>query len=65
MEKFLLIDDCDGVVAIIDCVLSFSKKSAQKVFDNRGWITGEVLAEGDYLNEMYQSQMECSLEIGE
>lgn len=65
MENFLLIDDYQGHVAILDKCLTSSTKSAQQIFDNRGWVLGEVLAEADYIAERQQSQMECSLELGE
>lgn len=59
MEKFLLVDD----VKILDVCLSKSVKQAEKIFDNRGWTIGEVIAEEDYIAERLQSQMECSLEL--
>lgn len=65
MEKFLLIDDCNETTSILDSVLASSIKSAQKHFDNQGWMIGEVLSEADYIHERQQSQMECSLELGE
>lgn len=64
MEKFLLIDDCNGAIGILDSCLANSIKSAQNVFDSRGWVIGEVLSEADYIAERQQSQMEVSLELG-
>lgn len=64
MEKFLLIDDYNGAIGILDSCLANSIKSAQNVFDNRGWVIGEVLSEADYIAEKQQSQMEVSLELG-
>ena len=64
MEKFLLIDDCNGAIGILDSCLASSIKSAQNVFDSRGWVIGEVLSEADYIAERQQSQMEVSLELG-
>ena len=65
MENFLLIDDYQGHVTILDKCLASSTKSAQQIFDNRGWVLGDVIAEADYMHEMKQSQMEMSLELGE
>lgn len=64
MEKFLLVDDCSGTTGILDSCLASSTKQAQKIFDNRGWVIGEVLSEADYIAERQQSQMEVSLELG-
>lgn len=60
MENFLLVDD----VEILDICLSNSVKQAEKTFDNRGWVIGEVMSEADYIAERQQSQMEVSLELG-
>lgn len=65
MEKFLLIDDCGETTGILDSCLASSTKSAQTIFDIRGWVIGEVLSEADYIHERQQSQMEMNLELGE
>lgn len=64
MEKFLLVDDCGGTTGILDTCLASSIKSAQRIFDSKGWIIGEVMSEADYIHERQQSQMESSLELG-
>ena len=61
METWLLIDDLDN--AIIDRCIASSRKSAQSIFDKRGYMIGDVLSEADYLNELQQNNMECSLEM--
>lgn len=65
MEKFLLVDESGETTCILDTVLSSSIKSAQKHFNNQGWMIGEVMSEADYIHERQQSQMEVSLELGE
>ena len=64
MKKFLLIDDCGETTCILDTVLASSKASAERHFDNQGWIIGEIMSEEDYIAERQQSQMEVSLELG-
>ena len=61
METWLLIDDLDS--SIVDRCLASSKKAAQSIFDNRGWMIGDVLSEADYLNELQQNKAEISLEM--
>ena len=64
MEKFLLVDDCGGTTGILDSCLASSISSAQKIFDNRAWMIGELMSEANYIHERQQSQMELSLELG-
>ena len=55
MENFWLIDDDD---TILDRCLTSSVKEAQQIFDNKGWVIGQVLSEADWMNDQLLNNLE-------
>lgn len=54
MENFWLIDGN----SVIDTCIASSVKEAQKIFDNRAWVIGEVISEADAIIEASQNALE-------
>lgn len=51
MQKYLLVDDCNGGLDILDQVFASSLEGAKVCFIAKGWGEGEVMSEEDLKNE--------------
>lgn len=54
-EVFYLVDEDNK---ILDRTCAGSVKQAEKHFNAKGWVSGEVISEGDWLHELELNQLE-------